>query len=268
MTGIANYDRPAYNVSGGMGTIIGESPNMLSLFSAINKLAVVKSSVVIYGGTGTGKELVARALHYNSEARRKHNFIPVNCACLNPGLAESEMFGHIKGSFTGAYANRKGKFQAADKGTLFLDEISDMPLAVQAKLLKAVEEKEITPLGSSRPIPVDIRIVAATNKSLEREVEAGRFREDLYFRLSVVPVYVPRLSERADDIPGLAQYFIDLFRQELDAGTEGLTPGAEEKLREIEWPGNVRQLENVIQRALVRSGDKRILGPDQIMVWH
>jgi Nif-specific regulatory protein len=232
--------------------IIGQSVKMQELFSLLQKVAATSVTVLIEGDSGTGKELVARAIHFNSS--RKHaRFIPQNCAALPEQLLESELFGHVRGAFTGALKEKGGLFEAADRGTFFLDEIADMPPALQVKLLRVLQDGEIRRVGATEPIKVDVRIVAATNKSLEEEVKAGRFREDLFYRLNVVRMRMPVLRERRDDIPLLAQHFLDLFSDECGKSISGFTDHAMDLLVNYDWPGNVRELENEIQRAVALS---------------
>ncbi len=232
--------------------IIGQSAKMQELFSLLQKVAATSVTVLIEGESGTGKELVARAVHYNSS--RKHaRFVPQNCAALPEQLLESELFGHVRGAFTGALKEKAGLFESADRGTFFLDEIADMPQALQVKLLRVLQEGEIRRVGATDCTKVDVRIVAATNKLLDKEVKAGRFREDLFYRLNVVRIRMPALRERRDDIPLLAQHFLDLFSDECDKDISGFTDHAMDVLVNYDWPGNVRELENEIQRAVALS---------------
>lgn len=230
--------------------IIGKSPAMQKVFEMIKSVAETNSSVLITGKSGTGKELVSRAIHYNGP-RRDKPFVVVNCGAIPETLIESELFGHKKGSFTGAIRDKEGYFQAADGGTLFLDEISEMPLQSQVRLLRAIEQKEIIPVGSSTPIPVDVRIISATNKDLLREVEANRFRSDLYYRLNVVEIHLPSLSERVEDIPLLIEFFIDKYRREMNKTVKGIDADAMKTLMNYTWKGEVRELENIIERAVI-----------------
>jgi formate hydrogenlyase transcriptional activator len=209
--------------------------------------------VLVLGETGTGKELIARAIHSRSP-RHKHPLVKVNCGAIAPGLIESELFGHVKGAFTGALDRRTGRFELADKGTIFLDEVGELPLEMQVKLLRVLQEQEFEPVGSSRTIKVDVRIIAATNRNLEQEVTAGRFRADLYYRLNVLPLRVPSLRERRTDIPQLAMFFVQRHAKRIGRTIEGVTKESMERLTRYAWPGNVRELENVIERALVLSG--------------
>ena len=223
--------------------IIGHSPAIRAVLDALFLAAPTDATVLIEGETGTGKELVAKAVHRLSR-RSRGPFVPVNCAALPESLAESELFGHVKGAFTGADKDRGGRFQQAQGGTLFLDEIGEMPLALQAKLLRAIQEREIQPLGATKPLKVDARIVAATNRSLEKLASAGTFRSDLYYRLNVVPLQIPALRERVEDIPILAAHFLASAKRKL-------TPAAATMLARYPWPGNVREMENLMQRLVV-----------------
>jgi Nif-specific regulatory protein len=236
---------------GAFSEIIGESPAFAELLGQIGKVADTRVSVLIEGETGAGKELVAASLHYRSR-RRDRLFVAQNCAALPENLLESELFGHKKGAFTGATEDRRGLFELADGGTLFLDEVTETPPSLQAKLLRVLQEGEVRPLGGSHPKHVDVRVVAATNKHLEREVEAGRFREDLYYRLKVFPLRVPPLRERRSDIPLLAGHFLEKYSTEIGKPVAGYTQGAMELLMAHEWPGNVRELQNEVQRLVIQ----------------
>ena len=211
-----------------------------------------KSTVLITGETGTGKELVARAIHYHS-AQREMPLIKVNCAAIPETLLESELFGHVRGAFTGATTNKKGKFALADGGTIFLDEIGTMSPALQAKLLRVLQEREFEPLGSERTQKVDVRVIAATNRDLRQMVADGRFQEDLYYRLNVIPIHIPPLRERREDIPVLVEHFVAKHAQRAGKRIDGMEPGVLEALQAADWPGNVRELENTIERAVVLS---------------
>lgn len=235
--------------------IIGKSDKLRSVFNMIEKVADTNTNVLILGESGTGKELVARSLHYNS-SRAAEPFLAVNCGAMPEQLLESEFFGHVRGSFTGAVADKKGLFQAASGGTLFLDEIGEMPPALQVKLLRALQEREVTPVGSSVPIKFDARIIAATNKDPEQEISLGNFREDLFYRLSVIEISLPPLRERLDDIPLLCKFFVNKTAREQNAASKSVTAEAMEDLKKYAWPGNVRELENVIERAFILSGDE------------
>ena len=230
--------------------IIGANPGIISLQDKIQKAAISQGRVIIFGESGTGKELVARALH-NSSDRKDRNFIEVNCAAIPHELIESELFGHEKGSFTGAFESKKGKFELADEGTLFLDEIGDMSLATQAKLLRVLETQEFQRVGGSKKIKVDVRIIAATNKNLEEEIKKMNFREDLFFRLNVIPIYVPSLRERKDDIPLLVDHFLNIFAQQYGQKIKKISKTTLEALISYDWPGNVRELKNTIERFVI-----------------
>jgi two-component system nitrogen regulation response regulator NtrX len=230
--------------------IIGESPSMLELKKRISKAADSQGRVLIIGESGSGKELVARALHNGSE-RCKKDFIEVNCAAIPHELIESELFGHEKGSFTGAFESKKGKFELAHEGTLFLDEIGDMSFATQAKVLRVIETQEFQRVGGSKKIKVDVRIVAATNKDLEEEIKNSHFREDLYFRLNVIPMFVPSLRERKDDIPLLVDYFLQSFARLYGQKPKKVSKATLRALMEYDWPGNVRELKNTIERFVI-----------------
>jgi two-component system response regulator HydG len=232
------------------GEIVGRSGSMRGIYESIRKVAEATSSVYIYGESGTGKELIARAIHRES-ARREGPFVKVNCSALAEGLLESELFGHEKGAFTGAIRERKGRFELAHEGTLFLDEISDIPLSTQVKLLRVLQEKEIERVGGERTITVDVRIISATNRDLAPLVETGAFREDLFYRLHIIPIEVPPLRERKEDILPLVTHFITSISAEMAKSIEGVSDEAMELLMRYEWPGNIRELENMIERAIV-----------------
>ena len=227
--------------------IVGESPGMISLKKDISKAAASKSRVFIFGESGTGKELVAKSLHWTSE-RKDGNFVEVNCAAIPHELIESELLGHEKGSFTGAFERSKGKFEIADGGTLFLDEIGDMSLSTQAKILRVIETQEFQRVGGNKKIKVDVRIIAATNKNIQEEIKKGNFREDLYFRLNVIPICVPPLRERKDDILRLAEYYLEKFARQYGQKTKKMSKTTQNALMEYTWPGNVRELKNMIER--------------------
>ena len=241
--------------------ILGKSKPMQAIFELIRRITPSPSSVLITGESGTGKELVARAVHYNSP-RAQGPFIPVNCAAIPENLLESEMFGHMKGSFTDAKADRKGLFEEAQGGTLFLDEISELPISLQAKLLRVLQEKEIRRVGGTRSIPVDARVIAATNLDLAGEVKAKRFREDLYYRMNVIEVHMPALRERTEDIPLLAVHFVRKYAEPMKKSVAGLTEGALALLMDYAWPGNVRELENVIERGVTLTRGEKIGSED------
>jgi len=230
--------------------IIGDSPAMQAVFRLVARCAPTNSTVMLRGESGTGKELIARAIHYNS-LRKDHPFVPVDCTSLSESLLESELFGHVKGSFTGAIANKKGLFETADGGTLFLDEIGNITLATQAKLLRFIEEREFKAVGDTRVQKVDIRLVTATNKDLECMVADGEFRDDLYYRINIFPIEIPPLRERRDDIPALAQHFLKQVSAEIGQQPAEFSPGALNLLMNHDWPGNVRELENVVERAVI-----------------
>lgn len=230
--------------------IVGQSPAMTPVFETIRRVAPAKSTVLITGESGTGKELVARAIH-RASGRAQARFVPINCGAIPETLLESELFGHKKGAFTGAVRDNEGLFSAADGGTLFLDEISALPLSLQAKLLRVIEDGKVTPLGEVNPKKTDLRVICATNRDLREMVTRGEFREDLYFRLNVVEILMPPLRERRDDIPLLVAHFIDKFNRELGRTVEGVTPAAMEILIHRPWHGNVRELENTIERAMI-----------------
>lgn len=237
--------------------LVGKSGEMQKVFSLIEKVKDVDSSVMITGDSGTGKELVARAIHFGGRRRNEH-FEVVNCAAIPENLLESELFGYKKGAFTGATRDKKGKFELAKEGTLFLDEIGDMPMALQAKLLRVIQQKEITPLGAAEPIKLNLRMLCATNKDVRHQVEIGEFREDLYFRLNVVEVHVPSLNERRQDLPLLFEHFLHYYNKELSKTTKKISKEARECLLRYGYPGNVRELKNVIEHAMVMSEEEEI----------
>jgi DNA-binding NtrC family response regulator len=234
------------------GQLLGKSAVMQRLFSLLERLAATQSTVLIQGESGTGKELVARALHYNG-IRRRHPFVPVNCAAMPEGLLESELFGHTRGAFTGADMARRGLFLEATRGTLFLDEIGEMPLGMQAKLLRVLEQRQMRPVGSDREVAIDVRIIAATNRDLEHAVHQGTFREDLYYRLKVMVVQVPPLREHRDDIAFLAETFLQRYAAANHLEPRHLTPQALRCLEQYAWPGNVRELSHVIEYGVTLS---------------
>jgi two-component system nitrogen regulation response regulator NtrX len=237
--------------------MIGDSPVLRTVKEAIRKAAPTNATVLIRGESGVGKELVARAIHWNS-LRNRERFIQVNCAAIPDDLIESELFGHEKGSFTGATEKQIGKFEQADRGTIFLDEVGDMSMKTQAKVLRVLQEGEVERLGSAKTTKVDVRVIAATNKDLEEEIEKGRFREDLYFRVSVIPIFVPPLRERSDDIPMLARHFADMFSRDNNIRPKRLTPAALELLKRQHWKGNVRELRNGIERMVIMAPGETI----------
>ena len=237
--------------------MVGESPALQRLREEIRQAAPSNGRVLIFGENGTGKELVARAIHAQSQ-RAAGPFVEVNCAAIPEELIESELFGHTKGAFTGAHATRKGKFELADGGTLFLDEIGDMSLKTQAKVLRALQEQRIEPVGGAGGVEVDVRVIAATNKDLEAEIRAGRFREDLYFRLNVIPFQVPPLRDRREDIPLLVRHFMQVLSAEHGRKAREVVPDALEALARLPWPGNVRELRNILERLVIMTPGERI----------
>ena len=244
------------------GDIIGSCPSLQEVFRRVEKVAVADINVLITGETGTGKELFARELHRRSN-RVEGPFVVVNCGAIPENLMESELFGHVRGAFTGAVSNRQGSFQAADGGTLFLDEIGEMPVALQVKLLRALQERVVVKVGDTKPQSVDIRVLAATNRDLEASIKQATFREDLYYRLNVVNLHLPPLRERGDDITILAKFLLNKYAAEFDAPVKGFTPKAVEAMLRYDWPGNVRQLENRIKKAIVLA-EKTLIGPEDL----
>ena len=240
--------------------IIGTSPAILRLKEQIDRVSPTDAWVLILGENGTGKELVSRRIHKNSR-RASYPFVEVNCAAIPQELIESELFGHEKGSFTGASERKRGKFDLAHNGTLFLDEIGDMSLANQAKILRILQEQRFERVGGAQTIQVDVRVLTATNKNLEQEIAEGRFRQDLYYRLNVIPIHVPRLIDRRDDIPELVDYFLKLFSP-LKGGKKTMTEGAIKKLMQHDWPGNVRELKNIIERLIIMTPGNTITAED------
>jgi two-component system response regulator HydG len=253
--------REVVRASQQLGEILGASPPMKRLFDLIERAAASDATVLLSGESGTGKELVAQALHQRGR-RREARFVAVNCAAMPEGLLESELFGHVRGAFTDARGARTGLFVQADGGTLFLDEIGELPLALQPKLLRALQERKVRPLGGETETPFDVRLIAATNRDLEAAVEEGRFRQDLYFRVNVIPIEVPALRLRGNDILLLAQHFVSEFAAQGDKHVTGLTSGAAEKLLAYTWPGNVRELRNSIERAVALTAFDRITVED------
>ena len=245
--------------------LIGKSPAMKKLFQLLETVAPTNSTILINGETGTGKEVVARAIHHNG-TRRSHRFVALNCGAIPETLLEAELFGHVRGAFTGAVGNRQGRFEQAHKGTLFLDEVGTMSVALQTKLLRALQEREFERVGDSHTIKVDVRVIAATNSDLVRMVAAGQFREDLYYRLNVIPVQLPPLRERKEDIPLLVQHFLDRFQRDGPGTVRGgkgssdhavtVSQEAMRRLMAYDWPGNVRQLENAVERAVAFSAGR------------
>ncbi|MFQ5769466.1 MAG: sigma-54 interaction domain-containing protein, partial [bacterium] len=241
----------------GIDNIIGNSPKMNKVFEAVEMVAPTKTTVLIQGPSGTGKELIARAIHHCSP-RRDKPFIKTNCAAIPDGLMESELFGHEKGAFTGAIRRTKGRFELADGGTLLLDEISEIKSNLQAKLLRVLQEKEFEKVGNPEPVQVDVRIIVTTNQDLLEEVKKGNFREDLFYRLNVVPINLPPLKERKEDIPLLVDYFVAKYSIENNRAVKSIDEEALKLLMQYQWPGNVRELENTIERAVVISKEQTI----------
>jgi transcriptional regulator with GAF, ATPase, and Fis domain len=244
------------------GEIVGSCPAMQEVFKKVNKIASTDISVLITGETGTGKELIARELH-NRSSRAKGPFVSINCGAIPENLLESELFGHVKGAFTGAVANKPGKFHAADRGTLFLDEIGDMPMSLQVKILRGLQDRAVTRVGDTRPEPVDIRVIAATNRDLEADIKGGRFREDLYYRLNVVNVHMPPLRERGEDILIIARYLLSKYATEFRKQVKGFSPNATVAMKKYRWPGNIRELDNKLKKGVVLC-DKALLGPEDL----
>ncbi len=244
--------RTALRDQGRFMELVGKSQKMLQVFQLVSQVAPSRSTILVSGESGTGKELVAKAVHQNSP-RRDKPFVVVNSGSLPHELLESNLFGHVKGAFTGAVYAKKGLFELADKGTLFFDEIGNIPMETQAKLLRVIQEREFMRLGGIETVKVDVRVVAATNVDLRRAVEEGRFREDLYYRLNVIAVQLPALRQRKEDVPALAQHFVDKYARENGKQVDGVTPEALQVLMDYDWPGNVRELENVIERGVVLS---------------
>jgi DNA-binding NtrC family response regulator len=249
--------RRALDQTTSCGDLMGASPQMREIFALLRRIAHSSSNVLITGESGTGKEVVARTLHFTG-VRAQRPFVPINCTAMPEGLLESELFGHVRGAFTGAHTTKKGLFEEADGGTLFLDEIGDMAPTLQSKLLRVLQDREIRPVGGNRSVRVDVRIVAATNKSLKDEIEEGRFRQDLFYRLNVIPIHIPPLRERAEDIALLSEHFV---RKHSPGRARRIPAAAQERLRRLPWEGNARELENAIERALaLSSGDE--ISPD------
>jgi DNA-binding NtrC family response regulator len=262
-------DRAASDARGSRGRpIIGSHPAMVELYKLVSRVAGTKSSVLIAGESGTGKELIARTIH-EASPRSDRPFVAVNCTSLSETLLESELFGHVKGAFTGAIERRPGLFLEANRGTVFLDEVGDMSLSMQAKLLRVLQEEEVKPVGGNETIPVDVRVVAATHQDLEALVRAGRFRMDLYYRLHVVAFHVPPLRERREDIPILAEHFLREYARRSNRVLRGFSPRAMDALLAHHWPGNVRELENVVERAVALAPGSRVEEsdlPDKLIV--
>jgi two-component system response regulator PilR (NtrC family) len=242
----------------GFGTLIGSDPRMLEVYELVRRVADTPTNVLITGETGTGKELVARAIHVNS-SRSRQPFVVVNCGAIPGELLESELFGHKRGSFTGAIADKKGLFEIANGGTLFLDEVGELPAQLQVKLLRALQERIILPVGANREIPIDVRVVSATNRDVDAAVAAGRFREDLYYRLNVIQIAVPPLRDRRNDIPMLAAFFLEKYARLLNKPVNKISEEAMSYLRGYHYPGNVRELENIIERAVALEREKVVM---------
>ncbi|MBX3475640.1 MAG: sigma-54-dependent Fis family transcriptional regulator [Planctomycetes bacterium] len=259
---LANQDlRALVDEKFGYEGIVGSSPAMQQVFSRLKQVAPTDARVLVTGENGTGKELVARALHFNSR-RRQGPLVAVNCGALTGGVLDSELFGHVKGAFTGALKDHMGKFEAADNGTLFLDEVGEMPLETQVKLLRVIENKEVTPVGSNTARKIDVRLISATNKNLEEQVKKGLFREDLYFRLKVVQIHLPALRERQGDIPLLAQNFVREFARQYGKEITGMDQAVLSALIAHPWPGNVRELRNTMEEMVVLSQGKVLAAAD------
>jgi formate hydrogenlyase transcriptional activator len=232
--------------------IVGNSPALISVLRSVDQVAATDSTVLILGETGTGKELIARAIHDRS-TRKERTLVKVNCSAISAGLVESELFGHMKGAFTGALERRTGRFELADGGTIFLDEVGELPLETQVKLLRILQEREFEPVGSSHSIKVDVRVIAATNRDLKEAMQEGRFRSDLFYRLNVFPVQVPPLRDRRSDIHLLVKFFLGRFSKKFGKKVDGVSQPTMDRLVRYSWPGNIRELENVIERAFVLS---------------
>ncbi len=260
METLANLSRATLCSEPGFSGLIGESVQMLRLHELIGKVSQSNSPVLLLGETGTGKELVARAIHFTG-MRREKQLVPVDCSTLTPTLVESELFGHVKGAFTGAGYSKQGLLHAANEGTVYLDEIGELPMFLQAKFLRALQEKEVRPLGSTARIPIDVRVIAATNRNLEAQVRDGEFRQDLYFRLNVVQIKLPTLRERKADIPLLAAHFLDKFSDPLKP-VRTISDDALRRLMAHDWPGNVRELENAIECAVALGSDSVLTAED------
>jgi len=247
--------------------LVGTSPKMLEIYGLIKRVANTRTNILISGESGTGKELVARAIHYESE-RKEKPFVPINCGAIPENLLESELFGHQKGAFTGAVANKSGLFEVANDGTIFLDEITELPKELQVKLLRVIQERNFRRVGGIEDILVDVRIIAASNKEIDKEVKEGRFREDLFYRLNVIPIQMPPLRERQEDIRFLAEHFFEKHKQELGKDIKGISHEAMDYLESYSYPGNIRELENIIERAVALENTSIILTdslPDYIV---
>jgi len=251
------YRREEMDKSFDFGNIIGKSNSMKEIFKVVKQIADSKSTALIMGESGTGKELISRAIHYNSN-RKGHPFVTINCAAIPETLIESELFGHEKGAFTNAIERKLGRFEVAHQGTLFLDEIGELSLATQAKILRFLEEREFNRVGGSKTIKVDVRLITATNKDLNQLIKKGLFREDLYYRINVVPITIPPLRERKEDIPLLVEHFISRFSVENNKSVKGITKEALSLVMQYEWPGNIRELENLIERVIALTSNEYI----------
>ena len=258
---------PQKEESTGMAGIIGDSPEMLKIFDQIRQVAPTHANVIIYGESGTGKELVAKAIHQLSRVATRP-FMPIICNAIPESLFESELFGHVKGAFTGATANKTGLLEAANNGSVFLDEIGELPLIIQTKLLRVLQEREFKPVGGTETVKINVRIICATNKDLEGEVMAGRFREDLFYRLAVVPIRVPSLRERKSDIPMLIDYFLRKYSEMFDKQVSAISSYAMEVLMDYDFPGNVRELENIIERGVAMESSNIILPESLTLATH
>jgi Nif-specific regulatory protein len=252
------------NLSEGYKPLITKSPAIQEQIEIVKKVAKTDSSVLLLGESGVGKEVFAELIHQNSR-RNSLPFVKVNCAALPEGLLESELFGHVKGAFTNAVSNRQGRFEMADTGTILLDEIGDIPLPLQAKILRVIQEKKFEKVGSDITITADVRILAATNKDIEELVQTGKFRADLYYRLNVLPIYIPPLRRRPEDIPELARHFLDIYMKQNNRQFEGFTQDALQALLSHSWPGNVRELQNCIERACV-IGKNKLVGHEDLFI--
>ncbi len=248
----------------GMENVVARSPQMQAILQQVSRVANTDATVCISGETGTGKEVIARVIHCNS-SRATGPFVGVNCAAIPESLFESELFGHTRGSFTGAYQSKTGLFETGHRGTLFLDEIGELPLALQGKLLRAIQEREVFPIGARQPVKVDVRLITATNKDLSAAVQDGRFREDLFYRIQVVPLALPSLRERRQDIPALAQHFLKRSAARANKAIRGFVPDALQKLTVYSWPGNIRELENVVEHAVIMATQDMIT-PDLLPI--
>ena len=249
----------------GFDNIIGISRAINDLKKIIDRISGTDIAVLITGESGTGKELVAKVLHHHS-LRRSKPFVPINCTAIPENLLESELFGHVKGAFTSAVANKRGLFDEAEQGTIFLDEVGDLPFSIQAKLLRVLQEKEIRPVGGNKTHPIDVRVIAATNADLNYKVQSGQFREDLFYRLNVMPIHISPLRERPEDIPALTEYFLRKIQHEYDISGLSLTADSMELFLRHNWPGNVRELENTLKRAVALSGGRQIRYEDVIFI--